>query len=120
MKPMRALLVTLALFGVLSAPSLRAQQAKIVWTPQEDAIRQELRGLRAVPDDDRGRVTKNIALEIRALPAAKNKVLLADGLAGLSTEGYFGQDALQAVADTLAVALREMPQPDEKGEPAEP
>jgi thiol-disulfide isomerase/thioredoxin len=120
MKHTRTLLVTLALLAMVSAPSAGAQQAKIVWTPQEDAIRKELGGLRAVPDDDRGGVTRKIALEIRQLPAAVNKVRLADGLASLSTEGYFGQDALQEVANTLAAALVETPQADEKGEPAEP
>ncbi len=119
MKVSRPLLITLMLLVSMSVLAAHAQ-TKIVWTPQEDAIRQKLHTLRDVPDNDRGGVTKGIALEIRALPAAQNKVLLADGLASLSTEGYFGQDALQAVADTLASALKETPQPDEKGEPAEP
>src|SRR4051794_1865857 len=119
MKRAPLLLASFALLTAITCPFLRAQ-TKIVWTPQEDAIRQQIRTLRAVPDDDRGRVTKKIALEIRELPAAQNKVLLADGLAGLSTEGFFGQDALQAVADTLTGALKETPQPDDKGQPAEP
>lgn len=95
-------------------------QSKIVWTAAEDAVRKEMRGLRAVPDDQRGSTTKKIAAEIRELPAANNKVVLADGLASLSTEGFFGPDVLQEVADTLAAALIETPQPDEKSEPAEP
>jgi thiol-disulfide isomerase/thioredoxin len=119
MKSARLLLVTFAMLTGLSCVILSAQ-SKVIWTPQEDAIRQQIRTLRAVPDEDRGRVTKKLALDIRELPAAQNKVRLADGLAGLSTEGFFGQDALQAVADTLTAALKETPQPDDKGQPAEP
>ncbi len=110
----------LGVVALLSGSAAWAQQSKIVWTPQEDTIRKQIGLLRSVPDSFRGRENKKIAAEIRKLPAGINKVRLADGLAGFSTEGYFGQDALQEVADTLAAALTETPQPDEKGEPAEP
>ena len=62
-----------------------------------------------MPDDKRGDVTKQIALEIRKLPANILKVSLANNLANLSTEGDFGHDTLQEVATTLAEALREQP-----------
>jgi peroxiredoxin len=45
------------------------------------------------------------------LPASANKLRLAVGLAGLSTEGDFGHDTLQEVARTLAATLRESPVP---------
>ncbi len=68
----------------------------------------------------RARTTKDLALKIRELPAGPNKLRLANGLAGLSTEGDFGHDALQEVATTLAQTLKEQPLPDEKGQPAYP
>ena len=48
-------------------------------------------------------------MDIRQLPADAAKLQLALGLAGLSTEGDFGHETLQAVAVTLAGALREQP-----------
>jgi peroxiredoxin len=97
-----------------------AQAAKVPLTAAEQAIAQQLRGLRGVPDDQRGQHTTDIALQIRALPAGMNKVRLALGLAGLSTEGDFGHEALQAVATTLSGALKETPVPGKDGEPARP
>ena len=85
------------------------QKNQIVWNSQEKQIFEEIRGLRALPDDVRARTTKRLALEIRKLPAADNKVVLASQLANLSTEGDFGHDTLQEVATTLAAVLRERP-----------
>jgi peroxiredoxin len=76
-----------------------------------------LRGLRKLPDDVRAHTTKDLALQIRQLPVTANKLSLAGGLANLSTEGEFGHDTLQEVANTLAAALREQPQPSKNGEP---
>ena len=102
------------------AQSLGGQRPQIVWSEQEKPIVQQLRGLRQLPDDKRAEVTKELALEIRQLPASPNKLALANGLANLSTEGDFGHDTLQEVATTLARALREQP-PAEKGDqPAGP
>ena len=100
--------------------SLAAQDKPTVWSDQEKPILEQLRGLRALPDDVRAKTTKDLALKIRELPAGPNKMRLANGLAGLSTEGDFGHDALQAVATTLAQTLKEQPLPDEKGQPAYP
>jgi len=61
-----------------------------------------------------------IAEDIRTLPAGLPKVKLADGLAGLSTEGDMGQETLQAVADTLSQALSESPLPAKKDVPPMP
>jgi peroxiredoxin len=100
--------------------SLIAQTTSIPLTPAEKAIVPQLQGLRGVPDAQRGQRTTEIALEIRALPAGPNKVRLAVGLAGLSTEGDFGKATLQAVATTLEAALSESPVPDKDGKPAHP
>jgi peroxiredoxin len=102
----------------LSHPA--AAQSKIVWSAQEQPIVDQLKGLRKLPDDVRIGATRKLAVEIRQLPAVPNKVVLANWLASLSTEGDFGHDTLQDVATTLAEALRQQPQPDEKGQPAEP
>ncbi len=107
-------------FSAITGTQTYAQKAPIVWTDQEKPILQQIRGLRSLPDDERARITKRLALEIRRLPAAANKLRLATSLAGLSTEGDFGRDALQEVTTTLAEALREQPAPDEKGAPAYP
>ena len=95
-----------------------AAQVKPTWNADEQPILDKMRGLRQVPDDARGGVTRELALQIRKLPITPNKLRLAVGLAHLSTEGDFGQETLREVATTLAEALREQPAPDEKGEPA--
>jgi peroxiredoxin len=74
-----------------------------------------------VPDPDRPAATIKIANDIRTLPAGMPKLKLADALTHLVTEGDPGHEALQAVADTLAQALSEAPQPLAKdGRPAMP
>ena len=107
--------------GLMLAPlRLSAQRQQVAWSEQEKPIVQALHGLRSLPDDTRAGTTKQLALGIRALPAGDHKLMLANGLANLSTEGDFGRDALQAVATTLARAVAEHPVPEDRGEPAEP
>jgi peroxiredoxin len=115
-----SLLVLMGGLCLSSAPPAAAQQPKVVWTEQEKPIVDQLHGLRKLPDDTRAQVTKALALQIRQLPSSPNKLSLANGLAELSTEGDFGQETLQEVATTLADALRQQPQPDQDGQPAEP
>ena len=116
MPPRWALLSTTVLLTALSVPA----QDKPAWNAREQPIADQLRGLRKVPDDARGAVTRKLAAEIRGLPAGPNKLLLAEGLANLATEGDFGLQTLQDVAATLAETLRERPLPDENGGPAMP
>jgi peroxiredoxin len=105
--------------GLLVATSgLPAQHPEISWSEREKPIVQALRGLRSLPDDARARETKQLAFDIRALPAGDRKLRLANGLANLSTEGDFGRDTLQEVTTTLAAALAEHPAPEERGGPA--
>jgi peroxiredoxin len=104
------------------APRLaEGQHKEIVYSADEKPIADQIHGLRALPDDVRAGATKDLALKIRKLPAAENKLRLAAGLAGLSTEGDFGHAALQEVATTLAQALREhpLPWPDSKSSEAD-
>jgi peroxiredoxin len=91
-----------------------AQQNKVVYNADEQPIADQIHGLRAQPDDVRAATTKDLALKIRKLPPSENKLRLAVGLAGLSTEGDFGHDTLQEVATTLADMLREHPMPWEE------
>jgi peroxiredoxin len=93
---------------------------KIAWTDQEKSIAQQLRGLRALADDVRARTTKQLAIDIRKLPRIDNKPILASELANFATEGDFGQDTLQEVANTLAEALRAYPLPPNEDGPAMP
>ncbi|MGB9236326.1 MAG: TlpA disulfide reductase family protein [Terriglobales bacterium] len=108
-------LVILALGSVLIAgfalALAGAQQKEIVWSADEKPLHDQIHGLRDLPDDVRARTTRDLALKIRQLPATENKLRLAVGLAGLSTEGDFGHDTLQEVATTLAQTLKERPLP---------
>jgi peroxiredoxin len=113
----------LILVGVLLAtppnPALTPRaQSGIIWCDQDKPILDQLRHLRDLPDDVRARTTKDLALQIRRLPAGPNKVVLANALANLSTEGDFGHETLQEVTTTLASALDEHPVPEDKGQPA--
>jgi peroxiredoxin len=96
--------------------SASAQEKKIVYSADEQPIADQIHGLRGLADDVRAGTTKDLALKIRKLPASENKLRLAGGLAGLSTEGDFGHDTLQEVATTLAEILRERPLPWAKPE----
>ena len=108
-----------ALFGctlLLLSMSALAQD-KVAWSDQEKPIVDQLRGLRKLDEAVRARTTKDLALQIRALPVVPNKLKLAGALAGLSTEGDFGKDTLQEVTTTLATALREQPPTGKPGQP---
>jgi len=116
---MHRLSYLLALWLVLTVV-VSAQNKPIVWSDQEKPIAEKIHSLRSLPDDVRAHTTKELALQIRALPSSTNKMRLAVGLASLSTEGDFGHDTLQEVATTLGDVLVEQPLPDEKGGPAYP
>jgi len=106
---------------LLSRPALlRASPQQVNWSDREKPIADQINKLRSLPDDVRARTTKDLAIEIRQLPAGQNKLRLADELASLSTEGDFGHEMLQEVATTLADALREQPIPSKNGKPPEP
>lgn len=102
---MRRLAAVIALAVFLNT-QLLAQKQQIVWSDQEKPIYDQIHDIRKVPDDTRGQVTKELAIKIRQLPAAPNKLRLAVGLANRATEGDFGHDALQEVATTLADGIK--------------
>lgn len=113
-----------AFLSLLLVPALAlcaaAQSKAPDFTPAEKAIVSEIKTLRATPDAQRGVKTTTIALEINTLTPGANKLRLAYSLANLSTEGDFGHQTLQTVADTLAQALSETPVPSKDGAPAAP
>jgi peroxiredoxin len=111
---------TLAALLCVGRRPLPAQQNEPSWTAEERPIATAIERLRAMPDDARAAKTKELALEIRALPAGANRAILAGELASLATEGDFGHDTLQEVATTLAAALRDYPVRAKQGEIAEP
>jgi len=98
----------LVLFGalLLCSAALTGQQ-KVIYSDQEKPLAEQLRRLRSMPDDQRAKATRDLALQIRQLPASANKPSLAYGLANLSTEGDFGHAALQEVATTLELTLQQ-------------
>ncbi len=105
------LLFVLAALVAFALQLASAQKKEVVWSADEKPLADQIHGLRSLADDVRAGTTKNLALEIRKLPATENKMRLAVGLAGLSTEGDFGHNTLQEVAATLAETLRERPVP---------
>jgi peroxiredoxin len=96
---------------LLTLTLVPAQKKEVAWSADEKPIADQIHGLRALADDVRAGTTRDLALKIRKLPASANKLRLAVGLAGLSTEGDFGHDTLQEVATTLAATLLERPVP---------
>jgi peroxiredoxin len=101
-------LTWLAAVLLCAGVSAQTSRPKPVLSEAEQAIATQLKGLRKVPDDQRGQVTRDLALAIRALPAGSaNRLMLAEGLAGRATEGDPGHGTLVEVAATLAGALRE-------------
>ena len=110
---MRAIAV--GCLGLLAAFAVSSQRQQMSADGQK--IEETLMHLRGMTDADRAVATKNAALAIRKLPAGKEKVSLANGLANLATEGDFGKGTLQEVTTTLDLAVQESPQQNFRGEP---
>src|SRR5947207_14216708 len=114
---MRRIFLALSLLVAPVAISVAIQAPQP--TPAEAKILDQLRSLRSLPDDIRARTTKQLALDIRALPKTPTKLRLANGLSNLATEGDFGRDTLQEVTTTLAEAVREQPPSMKGNDPAD-
>jgi peroxiredoxin len=102
----------LALMTVFTPLVILAQQQEQEWNAQENPIFEQIKTLRSLPDDVRAKTTKDLALEIRALPASVGKLKLAVYLASRATEGDFGHETLQEVTTTLAGAVQQAPPED--------
>ncbi|MGP8243330.1 MAG: TlpA disulfide reductase family protein [Bryobacteraceae bacterium] len=114
----QSILRTITVAAVGLGVAFPAAQSRPALSPDEQAILTQLRGLRQVPDSQRGEVTAQLAVRIRQLPKTQAKLSLAFSLANLATEGDFGRRTLQEVATTLAGSLTEQPLPDGKDGPA--
>src|SRR3954468_11642505 len=112
--------LVVSLLCVVAVLQAVAADNKIALSSQEKPVYESIRTLRSLSDKDRAKTTSKLAMQIRDLPSSQNKVMLATGLASLSTEGDFGRETLQAVATPLAEALQQQPSPPEKGQPAYP
>jgi peroxiredoxin len=108
---MKLMVLIAVLASVLAVEPVSGQRKDVAWSADEQPIVDQIHGLRSLPDDVRAKTTKDLALQIRKLPASGNKLRLALGLANLSTEGDLGHDTVQEVATTLAGTLRENPVP---------
>jgi peroxiredoxin len=101
-------LVAAAVLAIVSPP--------LVSQATESSIVSEIKTLRSLSQQQRPITTIKVANEIASLPPSPHKVQLADALAHLVTEGDQGEDAPQAVADTLAKSLAESPIAPKKDE----
>jgi peroxiredoxin len=102
---MRRLLAALGLLALV-APHVPAQ-TKPESNGSEKAIERRIQKLRSLPDDERTAETRRLAFDIRQAAPSPGKLSLATSLSGLSTEGDFGRDVLEAVAGTLSAAITE-------------
>ncbi|MGA9885237.1 MAG: TlpA disulfide reductase family protein [Candidatus Acidiferrales bacterium] len=114
-----AVFVMVVALLTIGIPTLQAQKREPEWTPTQAPIAKNIASLRSLADDVRPRATQMLAMQVRALPPSANKLALAYSLANLSTEGDQGPNTVQAVATTLADALRQHPLPDALGQPAD-
>lgn len=104
--------------AILLVCGATSAQDKIAWNDQETPIVAQIKSLRSLDDVMRAPTTKDLALQIRALPAGPHKLTLGLALANLSTEGDFGHDTLQEVTTTLSTAAQELkPGRGKTGEP---
>jgi peroxiredoxin len=78
--------------------------------PEVAAIQKGMAQMRGLPTDaDRAKLVLQLTTEIRALPPNIAKLGPISSLSNLATEGDLGKDALNAVASTMALALKETP-----------
>lgn len=104
-----AVILVFAAQVLIPGSSLGQAQQQPEWNAQEKPIFEQIKTLRSLPDDVRAKTTKEIALEIRGLPASAGKLKLAVYLASRATEGDFGHDTLQEVTTSLAEAVQQAP-----------
>ncbi len=102
-------------FALLASIAFSGQGQQLSAAGQK--IEDVMMHLRTMSDSDRAIATKKAALDIRKMAPSNEKVLLANGLANLATEGDFGKGTLQEVATTLDLAVQETPQQPFHGEP---
>jgi hypothetical protein len=82
-----------------------ARSKPIAWTEREKPVVEGIHRLRLLPDKERARHTRQLALDIRKLPAGAHKLLLVNGLAGLLVDGDFGRAAPSGGGDSCRIQL---------------
>ena len=104
--------------ALLCAVAALAQQSpSVAGSSPAKAIGDRIHNLRSLADDVRAVETKNLALEIRALPSPEEELTLALSLSNYATEGDFGRDTLHDVALTVADAAAKAPADSELAYP---
>jgi peroxiredoxin len=101
-----------AVFGeaptVLATAPAGARPARPQPSPEATAISKSMGTMRSLAtDEERAALVNKLAGEIRALPSAGERLMLASSMCNLSTEGDLGKAALNAAASTLALALKD-------------
>src|SRR5260370_38135590 len=99
--------VSLATIGLLAAGPARAQTPDAVRT-NEKVISDQINHLRSLPEDVRTRTTKQLAPDIRQLPAA-NRLNLVYPLATSPPAPALAPDTSRALAPPEAGARRRLP-----------
>lgn len=72
-------------------------------------LEDRLGDLRSVPREKRAETIKKLAAELRAIPPSTRKLELSVALSWVCTEGDFGLDTLQSVAETLEQVIAQEP-----------
>ena len=85
---------------------------------QAEGIRERMSTLRLLSDAERAVATMELVQTIPELSSVQEKLVLASDLVGFATEGDNGIDTLQALADTLADAIRQAPKRSDLTGPA--
>jgi peroxiredoxin len=109
----RALLLAVGLLAGGASAGLEGQAT-------DSSVSKQLDKLPQIPEPQRPAAILKAATDLRTLPPGQVKVRMADTLIHLANQGDLGREALQAVADTLARALKESPQPGKGDKPAMP
>lgn len=90
----------------LIIPAARAQQTE---SSPAKLIGDRIGKLRSLSDDVRTVETRNLALEIRALPSPAERLTLAVELSNFATEGDFGRSTLREIGSTILEAIGSIP-----------
>ena len=76
---------------------------------EEQAVRDRLRKLRSLSDEEWTRSVAELASQIHSMPAGAMRQRLIGSLVNLSTEGDAGLATLQMIADTVVEVVKELP-----------
>lgn len=101
---MRRVIWPFALLLVSALGMAQAQSGPV--SDSVEAIRKEIGTLRSLDDATRAVTTRDLARRIGTLAHGPERLSLARSLSYISTEGDFGRDTLQAIADMLVDSIK--------------